>query len=133
MSLPEECEIYSESVDPLTGKIRFEVENKVITLVSPASKKNVLLQPQNQILQSKVATFRDPLIGKLKNDFNDHQEERVEEEIIQKEIETTINIANNLQVSNSLSFRTSVYNSTNNYSLNTFLSEDVSLNSNMIS
>lgn len=47
MSLPDECEIYSESVDPITGKIIFQVDKKTITLVSPTIRKNVILKPEN--------------------------------------------------------------------------------------
>jgi hypothetical protein len=47
-------------------------------------------------------------VGKIKNDFDNHLEERAEEDTIQKEIETTMNFANNPQINSSLSFRTSI-------------------------
>jgi hypothetical protein len=61
MSLPEDCEIYQETIDPVTGKVRFQVENKVITIVSPMAKKNFLLQPHNLIIQSQVNNFQNPI------------------------------------------------------------------------
>jgi hypothetical protein len=57
MSLPDECEIYQESVDPVTGKVRFTVDQKTVTIVNQNIKKNTLLKPENQIRDKQVTNY----------------------------------------------------------------------------
>ena len=55
----------------------------------------------------------------------------MDDNLIQREIETTLNIIPSQPTMNSVSLRTSL-GSNMNYSLNTFLTEDVSINSNFL-
>lgn len=47
MLLPDDCEIYQEELDPLTGKLKFIVNKKIVTILSPKVKKNIYLKPEH--------------------------------------------------------------------------------------
>ena len=47
MSLPDDCEIYQEHIDPKTGKVCFTLDKKTITIINPTIKKNIILKLEN--------------------------------------------------------------------------------------
>jgi hypothetical protein len=44
LSLPDDCEVYLETRDPVTGKLCFQVDYKTVTIVDPFLKHNIHLK-----------------------------------------------------------------------------------------
>ena len=82
VALPEDCDIYKEQRDPVTGKTTWKIETKVVTIIDPKINKNIHLKPENQIMKKEVQKFKNPIDYKLKKDFENLKEEQDEEEII---------------------------------------------------
>lgn len=47
MSLPDDCEIYQEQIDPTTGKVKFIIDQKTVTIINPNIRKAIILKPEN--------------------------------------------------------------------------------------
>ena len=47
IALPDDIAIYKESKDPLTGKIKFQIDQRTITIVNPLLKKNLVVRAEN--------------------------------------------------------------------------------------
>jgi hypothetical protein len=66
VSLPEDCDIYREVKDPLTGTTRFTIEKDVVRIISPAIKKNIEVRQGNQVTLQEVGQYPDPLKDVMK-------------------------------------------------------------------
>lgn len=51
MSLPDDLEIYHEHIDPKTGKVKFTIDQKTVTILNQNVRKAYLLKPENQIIK----------------------------------------------------------------------------------